>query len=72
MCCLRTEICLLSWGIAACARDEARNSAVNVERIRKRMEFPYMIVFYLRSSAVEVLVESVVPIKLKVHAWLIG
>lgn len=31
-----------------------------------------MIVFYLRSSAVGILVGSVVPIKLKVHAWLIG
>lgn len=72
MCCLRTEICLLSWEIAVCARDDARNSAVNVERIRTRMEFPYMVVFYLRSDAVEVLVGSVVPIKLKVHAWLIG
>lgn len=72
MCCLRAEICLLSWGMAAYARDEARNSAVNVERIRKRMEFPYMIVFYLGSGDVEVLVGSVVPIKLKVHAWLIG
>lgn len=31
-----------------------------------------MIVFYLGSGDVEVLVGSVVPIKLKVHAWLIG
>lgn len=40
VCCLRMKICLMSWGVAACAKDEVRNSIMNVERIRKIMEFP--------------------------------